>query len=344
LRGKQREIRLWTNANEETTEQLIEVENGTMESYLNVGILILSKDGVSPMKILVSGSHGLVGSALISSLKRDGHEVFALVRRAPRTESEVEWYPDRGSLALSRLEQMNAVVHLGGESIVAGRWTEEKKQRIRDSRVKGTKLLAEALANMKAAPQTFMCASAIGFYGDRGNEILTEESGPGNDFLASVCAEWEQATKAAAEQGIRVVNLRFGIILSGKGGALTKMLPPFRLGIGGRVGSGKQYMSWIALDDVIGAIKFALTSDALRGPVNFVAPNPVTNAVFTKALGRALSRPTIFPVPAIALRLFLGELADGLLASQRVEPRRLSEAQYRFQHSQLESALRRALQ
>ena len=299
---------------------------------------------VSAMKILVSGSHGLVGSALMDSLKRAGHELFALMRRAPRSEAEVEWYPERGSLALSRLEGMETVIHLAGESIASGRWTEEKKQRIRDSRVKGTTLLSEALANLRDPPQTFLCASAIGFYGDRGDEILTEESAPGNDFLAQVCVEWERATEPAAEKGIRVVNLRFGIILSADGGALAKMLPPFRMGVGGRIGSGKQWMSWIALDDVVDAIKFALANDALHGHVNVVAPNPVTNAEFTKALGKALSRPTLFPVPEFAARLAFGEMSDALLlSSQRVEPATLKAAGYEYSYSKLEGALRRVL-
>jgi len=299
---------------------------------------------VSAMKILVSGSHGLVGSALMDSLKGDGHELFALVRRAPRSDAEVEWRPERGSLALARLEGMERVIHLAGESIASGRWTEKKKQRIRDSRVKGTTLLSEALANLSHPPRAFLCASAIGFYGDRGDEILTEESAPGNDFLAEVCVEWEQATAPAAEKGIRVVNLRFGIILSADGGALAKMLPPFRMGAGGRVGSGKQYMSWIALDDVVAAIKFALANDVFHGPVNVVAPNPVTNAEFTKALGKALSRPTLFPVPEFAARLAFGEMADALLlSSQRVKPRRLEDAGYPFQYSDLERALRHVL-
>ncbi len=299
---------------------------------------------VSAMKILVSGSHGLVGSALMDSLKGDGHELFALVRRAPRSDAEVEWRPERGSLALARLEGMETVIHLAGESIASGRWTEEKKQRIRDSRVKGTTLLSEALANLSHPPRAFLCASAIGFYGDRGDEILTEESAPGNDFLAEVCVEWEQATAPAAEKGIRVVNLRFGIILSADGGALAKMLPPFRMGAGGRVGSGKQYMSWIALDDVVAAIKLALANDVFHGPVNVVAPNPVTNAEFTKALGKALSRPTLFPVPEFAARLAFGEMADALLlSSQRVKPRRLEDAGYPFQYSDLERALRHVL-
>src|SRR6267142_866244 len=296
------------------------------------------------MKILVSGSHGLVGTALERSLKLAGDEVFSLVRRAPHSDSEVEWYPERGSLALARLEGMDAVVHLAGESIASSRWTDEKKQSIRDSRVKGTSVLSEALANLKQPPKTLISASAIGYYGDRGDLILTEDSAPGNDFLADVCREWEKATESAPKKGIRVVNARFGVILSADGGALAKMLTPFRMGIGGRVGSGKQWMSWIALDDVVGALKFALANDTLSGPVNFVAPNPVTNAEFTKTLGKVLSRPTLFPIPAFGLRLVFGEMADALLlSSQRVEPERLKARGYKFQHSQLEGALRHAL-
>ena len=293
------------------------------------------------MKILISGSHGLVGSALMNSLKGAGHDVFTLVRRAPRDDAEVEWYPERGSLALARLERMGAVIHLAGSSIAEGRWTDERKRSIRESRVKGTTVLSEALANLKHPPQTLLCASAIGYYGDRGDEILTEESAPGNDFLANVCIEWERATESAREKGIRVVNLRFGIILSVAGGALAKMLPPFRMGAGGRIGSGKQWMSWIALDDVVGVIKFALTSDALRGPVNVVAPNPVTNAEFTKTLGKVLSRPTIFPIPAFGVRLAFGEMADALLlSSQRVVPARLRDWDYSFKYLQLGGAIR----
>ena len=293
------------------------------------------------MKILNSGSHGLVGSALTNSLKVDGHDVFALVRRAPDDDTEVEWYPERGSLALARLEGMDAVVHLAGESIAEGRWTNERKRSIRESRVKGTTVLSEALANLKHLPQTLLCASAIGYYGDRGDEVLAEQSAPGNDFLANVCIEWERATESAREKGIRVVNLRFGIISSVAGGALAKMLPPFRMGAGGRIGSGKQWMSWIALDDVVGVIKFALTSDALRGPVNVVAPNPVTNAEFTKTLGKVLSRPTIFPIPAFGVRLAFGEMADALLlSSQRVVPARLRDWDYSFKYLQLGGAIR----
>jgi len=254
------------------------------------------------MNILISGSHGLVGTALTQSLEAKGHEISRLVRYLPSSPSEVEWNPDRYSIAIARLEGFDVVVHLAGESIAEGRWTEEKKRRIRDSRVKGTKLLSDALANLERPPKSLICASAIGYYGYRGDELLTEESASGNDFLANVCIEWEQATQQAAERGIRVVNTRFGIILSKDGGALAKMLTPFRLGIGGRIGSGKQWMSWIALDDVVGAIEFALANESLRGPVNYVAPNPVRNSEFTKILGKVLSRPTLFPIPEFGVR------------------------------------------
>ena len=281
---------------------------------------------------------------LVTSLASKGHEAFLLVRHAPDSAAEVEWYPERGSLALSRLEGMDAVVHLAGESIAEGRWSEEKKRRIRESRVKGTTVLSEALGNLKRPPGTLISASAIGYYGNRGDEILTEESSPGNDFLASVCSEWERAAEAASTKGIRVVKSRFGVILSNNGGALKKMLTPFRMGVGGRIGSGKQWMSWIALHDVIAGLEFALTNEALSGPVNFVAPNPVTNAEFTRTLGKVLSRPTIFPIPAFGVRLVFGEMADALLlSSQRVKPAHLTQAGYRFQFSDLDAALRHVL-
>ena len=296
------------------------------------------------MKILIGGSSGLVGTALIKSLEADGHEVFRLVRHAPTAKTEVEWSPDRYSIALARIEGFDAVVNLAGESIAEGRWTDEKKRRIRESRVKGTKLLGDALANLTIPPKTFICASAIGYYGNRGDEILTEASTPGDDFLANVCTEWEQATALATEKGIRVVNARFGVILAAEGGALRKMLPPFRMGVGGRIGSGKQWMSWIALDDVVGALNFALTNDSLRDPVNFVAPNPVTNAEFTKTLGKVLSRPTLFPMAAFAVKLLFGEMGEALLlGGQRVAPKRLVSGGYQFQYSNLDSCLGWAL-
>ena len=296
------------------------------------------------MKILVSGSSGLVGKALVNSLRGEGQEVFSLVRHAPSFDAEVEWYPERGSLALARLEGMDAVVHLAGESIAEGRWNTEKKQRIRDSRVKGTKVLSDALGNLKRPPRTLISASAIGYYGDRGDLILTEGTAPGNDFLAGVCTQWEQACESASAKGIRVVNARFGVILSADGGALAKMLTPFRMGVGGRVGSGRQWMSWIALDDVVGGIKFVLANDSLQGPVNFVAPAPVTNAEFTKVLGKVLARPTLFPIPAFGVRLAFGEMADALLLSgQRVSSARLKDAGYQFEYSELEPAIRHVL-
>lgn len=297
------------------------------------------------MKILISGAHGLVGTALIKALEPEGHEISTLVRYAPRDEHEVEWSPDRYSIALARLEAFDAVVHLAGESIAEGRWTDEKKKRILESRTRGTQLLSDALANLVKPPRTFVSASAIGYYGNRGDEVLTEASAPGEDFLSEVCVAWEKATSLATEKGIRTVNARFGIILDKNGGALAKMLPPFRMGVGGRIGSGKQWMSWIALDDVIGGIKFALANDSLNGPVNFVAPNPVTNAEFTKALGRALSRPTIFPIPPFGVRLLFGEMADALLlSSQRVDPVGLKSANYEFRFTDLDTALRHVLQ
>ena len=296
------------------------------------------------MKVLISGSHGLVGSALATSLRRDRHEVFTLVRHVPKEATELEWNPALGSLTKSDLEGMDAVVHLAGESIASGRWSDQKKQAIRDSRIKSTDLLADALSNLRDPPRVLISASAIGYYGDRGDEILTEESAPGNDFLAGVCMDWERAVQPAAKRGIRLVEARFGVILSTDGGALKKMLTPFRMGVGGRVGDGKQWMSWIALEDVIGALRFTLSNDALSGPVNFVAPHPVTNAEFTKALGHALSRPTIFPIPAFGARLAFGEMADALLlASQRVVPARLQQAGYQFRYSSLAESLRAAL-
>jgi uncharacterized protein (TIGR01777 family) len=297
------------------------------------------------MKILIGGSHGLVGTALIKSLETNGHEVFRLVRYAPHSKTEVEWSPDRYSIALARIEGFDAVVNLAGESIAVGRWTDEKKRRIRESRVKGTKLLGDALANLTVRPKTFICASAIGYYGNRGDEILTESSAPGDDFLADVCQKWEEATALATEKGIRVVNTRFGVILDTEGGALKKMLPPFRMGVGGKIGSGKQWMSWIALDDVVGGIQFALANDSIKGPVNFVAPVPVTNAEFTNTLGQALSRPTLFPMPGFAVKLLFGEMGEALLlGSERVAPKRLIAEGYEFRFSQLEPALAHILE
>lgn len=298
------------------------------------------------MKILISGSHGLVGQALIKSLGKDGHEVSRLVRGEVAADSrDVEWHPERGMIDAPKLEGIDAVVHLAGESIASGRWSDEKKRTIRESRMQGTQLLSECLAQLSEPPKVFISASAIGYYGNRGDELLTEQSVPGEGFLADVCVEWEDATKPAAEKGIRTIHGRFGIILDKQGGALAQMLTPFRMGIGGRIGDGKQWMSWIALDDVVDGLRFLLADQRATGPINFAAPNPVRNAEFTKALGRALSRPTFLPIPEFGVRLAFGEMADALLlVSQRVEPQRLKELGYQFQYPELKGALAHVLQ
>jgi uncharacterized protein (TIGR01777 family) len=307
-------------------------------SSINRGILIA-------MKILISGSSGLVGRALAKSLANDGHEVVRLVRRKPSTATEIEWHPNEGHIDAERLQGIDAVVHLAGESIASGRWTGEKKRAIRDSRVKGTAILSESLARLSAPPSAFISASAIGYYGNRGDELLVETSPAGNDFLAGVCVEWENATRPAVEKGIRAVHTRFGIILDEHEGALGKMLTPFRMGVGGRVGSGKQWVSWIALDDVVNALKFLIADASTRGPVNLVSPNPVTNDEFTKTLGHILSRPTLLPVPEFALRLAFGEMADALLlVSQKVKPGVLDQSGFKFTWPNLETALAHILQ
>jgi uncharacterized protein (TIGR01777 family) len=295
------------------------------------------------MKILISGASGLIGSALVRSFCDAGHAVTRLVRRQPGP-AEVRWDPAAGRLDPAGLEGLDAVVHLAGEGIAAGRWTQHRKARIRDSRARGTRLLSQALAGLARRPEVFASASAIGYYGNRGDEPLDEESPPGSGFLAEVCREWEAATEPAAKAGIRVVQLRLGMVLASPGGALARMLPMFRVGLGGRLGDGRQYVSWITLDDVVGAIGHVLATDTLQGPVNLVAPRPVTNRQFTAALARVLRRPALLPAPAFALRILLGQMAEELLlASARVVPRRLLDAGYRFRHEELEAALRHVL-
>lgn len=290
------------------------------------------------MKIAVTGASGFVGSALGPELERQGHAVTRLVRRAPQADGELCWDP-AGVALPSLFEGCDAVVHLAGESI-AGRWTTAKKQRIQESRVQGTRQLAGSLAMMVKPPRVLVMASAIGYYGDRGEELLKEDSGPGKDFLAQLCQDWEAAAEPAERSGIRVVKLRLGVVLAKHGGALPKMLTPFKLGGGGKIGSGRQYWSWVTLADVVGAITHALADESLRGPVNVVAPNPARNAEFTRALGRALGRPTLFPMPAFAAKLALGEMAEVvLLASQRVDSSKLASSGYSFKHPQLEAAL-----
>ena len=301
------------------------------------------------MNIIVTGATGLVGSALVPSLIADGHSVTCLVRGDnanpphPGTTA-ARWNPETGTIDAAALEGHDAAVHLAGESVAEGRWTDEKKKRIRDSREKGTRLIAETLAQLSVRPQVLACASAIGYYGDRGAEVLDENSSSGKDFLSEVCRAWEAAADPARAAGIRVVHLRIGVVLSDEGGALAKMLTPFKMGAGGKIGSGAQYMSWVALDDVVSAIKHVLNDESLKGPVNVVGPRPATNAEFTKTLGAVLGRPTLFSVPAFAARLAFGEMADALLlSSARVEPKRLQSTQFKFAYPQLDGALRHVL-
>ncbi len=300
-------------------------------------------NGVTSMKFLVSGSRGLVGSSLVKFLATGGHPVSRLVRVEPRGKDEIRWSPSEGVADPKALEGFDAVVHLAGESI-ASRWSAAKKARIRSSRVDGTKRIAEAISTLDRPPKTLVVASAVGFYGDRGDEALTEASARGEGFLADVCRDWEAAADPARKKGIRVVNLRFGVVLSPAGGALRQMLLPFRLGAGGRVGSGRQVMSYLSIDDAVGVIHHALRTESLSGPVNAATPNPVTNAEFTKTLGRVLGRPTILPLPAFAARLVFGEMADALLlSSARVVPEKLARSGYEFRHPDLEGALRHVL-
>ncbi len=300
--------------------------------------------GEHAMKVAVTGSSGLVGSALVPFLTTGGHEVVRLVRRAPRTPDEARWDPEAGTVDARSLEGADAVVHLAGESIAEGRWSEAKRARLRSSRIGPTRLLAETLAGLRRKPKVLVSASAIGYYGNRGDVVVTEQDAPADDFLGRLCVEWEQATEPAAAAGIRVVPLRIGVVLSPRGGVLGTLLPPFRMGFGGVVGPGTQYMSWIALDDLLGVIHHALDRNDLHGPVNAVAPGPVTNVAFTTTLGRTLWRPTIVPVPAFALRAAFGEMADAvLLASTRVRPERLLATGYRFRFPGLEGAFQHLL-
>jgi uncharacterized protein (TIGR01777 family) len=296
------------------------------------------------MKVLVTGATGLVGSELVPFLTAGGHEVYRLTRSNAVEANDITWNPDAGELPKARLEGMDAVVHLAGENIAASRWNPVVKERLRHSRVDTTRFLCEALAQLQHPPKTLICASAIGYYGDRGSEILTESAAPGRGFLAEMCRDWEAACEPARQKGMRVVNLRIGVVLSPKGGGLAKMLTPFRMGVGGVIGSGRQYWSWISIDDVVGVIDHCLTSPQLSGAVNATAPSPVTNRDFTKTLGAVLRRPTVFPMPGFVAKIMLGEMAeDLLLGSARVMPNRLSESNYRFHHPTLEGSLRHLL-
>ncbi len=296
------------------------------------------------MKLLISGSTGLIGSALVALLQNQQHSVTRLVRSQPQAGSaDIPWNPATGEVDESRLSGFDAVIHLAGEN-VAGRWTPAKKARIYESRAKSTRYLSEALARSSAPPQTLLCASAIGYYGHRSDELVNEDSTAGTGFLAEVCRDWEAAADPARAAGIRVVHLRFGVVLSPQGGALAQMLLPFRLGLGGKIGSGRQYISWATIDDAVGAIHHALITPSLSGPINVVTPNPVTNQQFVRTLGGVLHRPAFCTVPAFALRLILGEMADEtLLSSTRAEPARLRATGYSFSHPTLEGALRHLL-
>jgi uncharacterized protein (TIGR01777 family) len=299
------------------------------------------------LNILISGSSGLVGSALIPELESRGHRVIRLVRGGREESREaVSWDPSAGTIDAEALAaaRPGGVVHLAGESIAAGRWTESKKQKILESRKRGTRLLAKTLAALDEPPEVMVSASASGFYGSRGDETLTETSDPGDTFLAGVCREWETAAQPARDAGIRVVHPRLGIVLSAEGGALATTLPIFRFGGGGRIGDGSQFWPWVALDDVVGAMVHALEDETVRGPMNVSSPNPQRNTEYTRVLGKVLRRPTLIPLPAGAARLALGEMADELLlASARMKPTQLEKNGYEFRYPQLEGALKHLL-
>ncbi len=296
------------------------------------------------MKVALSGASGLIGSALAPFLGSKGHEVVRLVRREAQRADEMRWDPGRGEIDRGALEGVDAVVHLSGESIAGGRWSAARKTRLRESRVATTQLLARTLASLTRRPGVLVSASAMGFYGSHAEQWFTESSPAADDFLGRLSVDWEEAASPAAKAGIRVVHPRFGLVLSPAGGVLGKMLLPFRLGLGGVLGPGTQYMSWIAMDDALAALHHALVNEAVDGPVNLVSPEPVTNREFTKTLGRVLRRPTILPAPAFALRLVLGEMADAtLLSSTRVRPERLEQTDFTFRFPTIEGALRHVL-
>jgi uncharacterized protein len=297
-------------------------------------------------RVLISGASGPIGAALLPALKASGARITRLMRqdsgRSAGTESSLAWDPAQ-PLAAEAVSGFDVVVHLAGESIV-GRWTESKKKKIRDSRVVGTENLANALAQAQNKPRVLVSSSAIGYYGDRGDEVLTESSPPGSGFLAEVCRQWEGATRAAAEAGIRTVQIRTGVVLSSRGGALGKMLTPFKMGAGGRIGDGRQWMSWIDVEDLVGAVLHIVDRDGLQGPVNLVGPKPVRNAEFTQTLASVLDRPAMFPMPAVAVKLAFGEMGETvLLGSQQVEPTQLVNSGFRFRFQRLRESLEHAL-
>lgn len=295
------------------------------------------------MRVVVSGASGFIGSALVKALEDEGHDAVRLVRRAAKKPNEVSWNPSRGEIDVRGISECGAVVHLAGENI-AGRWTQAKMVRILDSRVSGTRLLAEAMGRVGGRPKVFVSASAAGYYGNRGGEILTERSGPGAGFLPDVCQEWEAASWPAAQHGLRVVNPRFGMVLAKHGGALAAMLPVYGRGLGGVLGDGHQHMPWVTLEDAVAAILFLIHEPSLAGPINVTSPHSVTNVRFVKTLARVLGRPAFVRVPRFALRFMFGKMADEvLLASANVVPEKLLEAGFRFSHPDLEEALKSVL-
>ncbi|MCD6586202.1 MAG: TIGR01777 family oxidoreductase [Desulfobacteraceae bacterium] len=304
-----------------------------------------SRKQQGPLKILISGASGLLGSSLIPFLRTGGHTVLQLVRRPPKKEKgEIRWDPTNGTIDLDDTETIDAVIHLSGENIGEGHWNPEKKKRIIDSRVQSTRLIAETISKMKNPPKVFLSASAIGFYGNRGDTLLDESDTTGNDYISDVCRMWEESADTAVAAGIRTVFLRIGIVLSPQGGALGKLLLPFQMGIGGKIATGRQYMSWISIDDTIGAIHHALFENNISGPVNLVSPNPATNHEFTKVLAKVLSRPAYFTVPKFAIETVFGEMGrETILSSTRVKPSVLSATGYSYRHPDLEIALRHLL-
>jgi uncharacterized protein (TIGR01777 family) len=296
------------------------------------------------MKILITGSSGLIGSALIPYLQEQGHEIVRLVRRRPDPgAAEVGWNPDTGTIDANALTGIEGAVNLAGENLGAKRWTATQKQRIHDSRVNGTRLLTEAMARLEPRPQVLASASGLGYYGDKGDQLLRENAPAGTDFPATFTREWEEVSQAVSETGIRVVNMRFGLVLAPGADLITWMLLPFKLGLGAKLGNGRQYMSWIAIDDLVRAINHILTTPALEGSLNVSSPNPVTNAEFTKTMGRVLSRPTFLTVPTLAMKLAFGEMGESLMVSVRMNPSKLVSSGFRFEHPELEGALRQAL-
>ena len=293
------------------------------------------------MKIIITGASGLVGSALVPHLREKGHNVFPVVRTTdPVNEDQIRWDPDKGFIDYKDLTAIDCVINLSGENIAEGRWTEEKKAHILHSRVNSTGFLSQVIASLDPKPKMLINASAVGYYGSQGNSVLTEESPKGKGFLSDVCSEWEAATEHARRAGIRTCLLRFGMVLSSEGGALEGMIAPFKMGMGGKIGSGEQYYSWIDIDDLVKAVEFAMDNNQLEGPINVVSPYPVMNYEFTKALGSRLNRPTFIPLPAFLARLAFGQMADELfLASQRVEPAKLIKAGFKFEYPKLKESL-----